>query len=99
MAERRYPIKILFFGKVLTFVKDYVIMNQEEINEELLECDKGNHWLKIIYEEDLLNGLGVSVKWCRRCGSVVVDGISDGRTYPGRGMKMIGPGLYQQFKK
>lgn len=76
-------------------------MNTKEIKEikkHLSACNDGDHDLMTIYAEEPENGMGVSVKWCKKCGSVVADGLSDGRTYPGRFVSMIGPGLYMKFK-
>ena len=99
MVERLFLTKILFFGKTLTFVKDYGTMDVEKMNKDLSQCKKGNHCLIAIYEEDCLNEMGVSVKWCKKCGSVVADGLCDGRDYPGRFVKMQGPEIYQPFRK
>jgi len=70
----------------------------QDIKEQLSACNKGNHSLMTIYEENEGNDMGVSVKWCTKCGSVVGDGVADNRTYPGRYQSMVGPGLYMIFK-
>jgi hypothetical protein len=61
-----------------------------DLKEYLSDCRKGNHDLIEIYRkygipEDV-------VKWCRLCGSVVIDEeTSDNRLYPGQGMYIMGP--------
>ena len=46
------------------------------------ECKDGKHDLIVIYSAG--DGMESNVvRWCRECGSVVVDVDSDGQTYPG----------------
>jgi CheY-like chemotaxis protein len=75
------------------------MMTIDELNDQLADCKKGDHDLKVIVQESCLNAAGYVVRWCKICGSVVVDAECDNRVYPGRVMKMIGPGLYQEFRK
>ncbi len=60
---------------------------------KLIDCD---HKLMVIYSDEV-NVLETNVvRWCVRCGAVVVDIDVDNRTYPGRIMRMKGP---NGFKK
>lgn len=54
------------------------------------ECKKGNHELEKIYETggDMFS---IVVRWCKTCGSIVVDTNFDGRTNPGAITKMKSP--------
>ena len=55
-------------------------------------CLAGNHALIEIYrDKHSWDESYKVVRWCRECGSVVVDEEFDGRTYPGRIMKMKHP--------
>ena len=76
-------------------------MNRKKINDidvQIEECKKGNHDLTIIFQESSLNNGESTVRWCKRCGSVVIDADRDGRTYPGRVMGMKCPQIYQPFR-
>lgn len=55
-------------------------------------CDGHNHNLTEIYY-NIIDHIGnsESVKWCKNCGSVVVDIDSDGKTFSGRVMSMKFP--------
>ena len=55
------------------------------------ECVKGNHDLIEIYRVHNMYGEDQVVRWCRVCGSVVVDVEVDGRTMAGGIMEMISP--------
>lgn len=58
---------------------------------DLTECKKGNHSLKTIlisgYEDEPCE----VVRWCKVCGSVVIDVDYDNKTMPGRCLKMQSP--------
>lgn len=58
------------------------------------ECIKGNHDLIEIYRGYHIQGEEQVVKWCRVCGSVVIDMEMDGRTMAGDIMKMKAPESY-----
>lgn len=58
--------------------------------ELLSECQKGNHKLEEIHQSRYVIGADVVVRWCKVCGSVVVDIDYDNRTNPGQAMKMRG---------
>ncbi len=58
--------------------------------ELLLECHKGMHKFEEIYRHG--NSMEENVtRWCRVCGSVVVDVDYDNRTNSGQIMKMKSP--------
>lgn len=55
-------------------------------------CLAGNHALIEIYRDrHSWDGSYKVVRWCRECGSIVIDEEFDNRTYPGRVMKMKHP--------
>lgn len=49
------------------------------------------HKLRTIYYNQVNVVETNVVRWCVKCGSIVVDIDVDNRTYPGRIMKMISP--------
>lgn len=55
------------------------------------KCSSGDHDLIEIYRVHNLYDEDHVVRWCKICGSVVVDLDYDGKTNPGRIMKMMGP--------
>lgn len=55
------------------------------------QCLKGNHDLIEIYRSSYSYDEEGVVRWCRVCGSIVVDLEYDGRIHPGDIMKMLGP--------
>ena len=55
------------------------------------DCIKGNHDLIEVYRTYYLYNEDHVVRWCKICGSVVVDVEVDGRVLAGRIMKMIAP--------
>lgn len=64
-------------------------MLELKLLELLEECRRGNHDLtKLLEVHCLAPGVSTVARWCRRCGSAVVDGDYDGRTNPGQVMKM-----------
>lgn len=69
------------------------------IKTAMKECPKGNHDLVDIYSYS--NGFGESeeVRWCRKCGSVVIDLEYDGRVQPGRIMTMESPQVSKLAQK
>lgn len=58
-------------------------------------CKKGNHDLIEIYRVHNIYGEDQVVRWCRVCGSVVVDIEVDGRIMAGSIMKMIAPETFR----
>jgi hypothetical protein len=50
-------------------------------------CDFTNHKLIDLYRNGYSHETSV-VRWCQDCGAVVIDTDADGRTYPGRIMKI-----------
>lgn len=59
------------------------------------ECAKGNHDLIEIYRVHHIYGEEQVVRWCRVCGSIVVDVEVDGRTMAGKIMNMIAPEIFR----
>lgn len=55
-----------------------------------IQCLKGNHDLIEIYRSSYTYDEEGVVRWCKVCGSVVVDMEYDGRIQPGGVMKMLG---------
>ena len=51
-------------------------------------CKAGNHSLVEIYKIYRGQDEVEVVRWCKECGSIVVDIDCDGRTYPGAIAKM-----------
>lgn len=51
-------------------------------------CKNGIHELEVIYREWKSDSECVIVRWCNKCGAIVIDGEYDGRTAPGKYMKM-----------
>lgn len=49
---------------------------------------KCEHDLKVIYRANVGYDVEEVVRWCRKCGAIVVDGDCDNRTNPGAVMKM-----------
>ena len=64
---------------------------------KLQQCLKGNHDLIEIYRSSYSYDEEGVVRWCRICGSVVVDMEYDGRIHPGGIMKMLGPEISKGF--
>lgn len=58
------------------------------------ECIKGNHDLIEIYRSYSIYDEEQVVRWCRVCGSVVIDVEIDGRIRPGGVMKIKAPESY-----
>jgi hypothetical protein len=66
----------------------------EQVSRELPEsCKAGNHRLVKIMEisQDPLSEQ--VVRWCVDCGSITIDVDYDGRTQPGRIMRMKSPNI------
>lgn len=59
------------------------------------DCIKGNHDLIEVSRDYYLYNEDHVVRWCRICGSVVVDIEVDGRTRIGAIMKMKAPESYR----
>lgn len=63
------------------------------------KCERGQHSLEKIYEHDQpMPGVSNVVRWCKICGSVVVDVDCDGRTQAGRVIKMKSPLIARKGK-
>lgn len=56
-----------------------------------MSCEKGQHDLIVIYEANASFDEEHVVRWCQKCGAVVVDVDYDGRTAAGAIMKMKFP--------
>lgn len=70
-------------------------MNNTLLNEH---CLRGLH--PLIEIERISTGFEDRViRWCPECGAVVIDWDLDGRTYPGRDMKMKLTKLYKEVRK
>lgn len=52
---------------------------------------RGKHSLIDILSVEQGYGESKTVRWCTRCGAIVVDQDFDGRTNPGRYMEMLKP--------
>lgn len=61
------------------------------------DCKKGNHRLDIVYSSGGDQERHV-VRWCRNCGSLVIDVDFDGRTNPGAIMGLVSPAIMQVLK-
>lgn len=62
------------------------------LKEALRKCDQGNHILIEILRSGAEDDCDHVARWCKVCGSVVVDLECDNRlTGPGRILKMKGP--------
>ena len=59
------------------------------------ECAKGNHDLIEVHRSYYLYDEDHVVRWCRTCGSVVVDVEVAGSTMAGSIMKMIAPEIFR----
>ena len=59
------------------------------------DCIEGNHDLIEVHRSYYLYDEDHVVRWCRACGSVVVDIEVDGRTMAGGIMKMKAPQTYK----
>ncbi|MCK4454672.1 hypothetical protein KAW18_03715 [candidate division WOR-3 bacterium] len=68
-----------------------------EIQQSLKKCLKGKHDLIEIHRSSYSYDENIVVRWCRICGSVVVDIEYDGRIDPGGVMKMLGPKISKEF--
>jgi hypothetical protein len=65
---------------------------------DIIDCNKGNHNLKLItiVREDTISA--DVVRWCDICGAIVIDTDYDHRTNPGAIMKMRFPDLAKNAK-
>lgn len=61
------------------------------IRASLQNCRLGNHDLVDIASDSHGGGESTEVRWCKNCGSIVVDGECDGRVQPGGVQPMKGP--------
>jgi len=68
-------------------------ISRQELINGLLECKKGDHKLAVINRYDVGYGAEHVARWCKVCGSVVVDIDVDNRIRhrPGGAMKMSSP--------
>lgn len=65
-----------------------------------MACINGkDHALEEIYSQDAGPGIEHVVRWCSRCGDVVVDVDVDSRTDPGRVMPMRFPSCVKSGAK
>lgn len=62
---------------------------------QIKECIKGNHDLIEVNRAYYLYNEDHVVRWCKVCGSVVVDIEVDGRTMAGAIMEMKAPESYR----
>lgn len=58
---------------------------------DLLACYHGNHDLISVYRRPVESDAEEIVRWCRTCGSIVIDLDCDGRTAPGEIMRLKSP--------
>lgn len=58
--------------------------------------DSQEHALTPIYTRGSGEGEAIVVRWCDKCGAVVVDHDTDGRTYPGYYSRMRFPQMALQ---
>lgn len=77
-------------GFTMPTTRDDYRAKVEKVIEET--CKKGNHKLNEIYRFGSVMDSHV-VRWCKTCGSVVVDIDYDDRTNPGAIMKMKSPSI------
>jgi valyl-tRNA synthetase len=66
------------------------------LEQDLEECLRGNHKLKVIYESGEYYRATQVIRWCEVCGSVVIDVETDGRTIPGKVMPMKIPAIFRR---
>jgi len=72
-------------------------MKMLKLLELLEECRRGSHdLLELLEVRCLAPGVSTVARWCRRCGSAVVDVDYDGRTNAGQIMKMRSPEFLKQ---
>lgn len=57
----------------------------------IVRCDGRNHNLTAIYHDSVGYDCVHVVRWCTRCGAVVIDLDTDGRVDPGAIAKMLFP--------
>ncbi len=62
-------------------------------SETVRHCLAGNHQLIVIYRDSHSDLCESVVRWCEKCGSVVVDTDYEGHTNPGTLMKMQSPSI------
>lgn len=60
------------------------------------ECKLGKHDLIEISRSTDMFHISEVVRWCRNCGSIVIDNEMDGRVNPGQVMKMKFPELFKE---
>lgn len=65
---------------------------KETMDRIVDRCYRGNHDFVEIFESGTEMESRV-VRWCKTCGSVVVDIDFDGRTHPGAVMKLKSPAI------
>tara|TARA_R110000824_G_scaffold12226_6_gene53534 strand:- start:3676 stop:3879 length:204 start_codon:yes stop_codon:yes gene_type:complete len=56
-------------------------------------CRDGKHTFREISRQQLLFDEFAVVRWCKFCGSIVIDSELDGRVYPGKYLKIQNPEL------
>lgn len=59
----------------------------------LEECRKGNHQLIIIDSIDISSYESKIIRWCSKCGAIVVDAEYDDKLYPGYYRSMRYPNI------
>jgi hypothetical protein len=65
---------------------------------ELKECKNNNHDFIDIYDVENSYGECIVIRWCRVCGSIIIDVDFDYRTYVGRCMEIKNPIIYKNYK-
>lgn len=63
------------------------------------KCLSGHHPLIKIYSDDIDCFVTKIIRWCPKCGSIVMDREVDGRLNPGYYMGMKEPELYKKYKE
>lgn len=71
----------------------------EDAAKLLAKCKNGKHQLEIIFRvsDSWQPGISSVVRWCKVCGSIVVDKDVDGRTAHGKVMKMKSPEITKKL--
>ena len=74
-------------------IKENKCYRNKRKNKSFKMCKNGNHLLKEIFRANCYDAVNSEyvVRWCSKCGAVVVDIDCDGRTNPGAFMKMKFP--------
>jgi hypothetical protein len=67
------------------------------ISNILSECSHGKHDFIPAYRSSVDCDAEEIVRWCQTCGSIVVDLDYDGRTFPGKIMRLKSPLLAKHY--